>query len=248
MHALLNEKKGQRVLIEMALKDRKTRRSLVVRPVDFGQFMNLEYDRWVKAKRAKVDQWSNNRIGYVHIRGMSMPSFEQFEMELYAVAHGKDGLIIDVRNNGGGWTADYLLTILAPRPHAYTIPRDGDKGYPVSERLPFYAWYKPVTVMCNEWSFSNAEIFPHAIKTLGRGKVVGAPTGGLVISTGGIRLIDGANFRVPSRGWWTLSTGLNQENNGCIPDIVVWDEPGDAAQEIDRQLQKAVEVLMEELE
>ncbi|MCK5055779.1 MAG: PD40 domain-containing protein [Candidatus Aminicenantes bacterium] len=246
IHALLNETVGERVPITLLSKDKKER-SLVVRPIDKQRFDDLEYKRWVKARRQKVDQWSGGKLGYVHIRGMSMPGFEQFEMELYSVAHGKEGLIIDVRNNGGGWTTDYMLAVLSPRPHAYTIPRDGEKGYPLSERLPFYAWSKPVTVMCNEWSFSNAEIFPHAVKTLKRGKVVGSPTGGLVISTGGISLIDGASFRVPFRGWYTLSTGLNQENNGCIPDVVVWDQPGDRGADRDPQLKKAVDVLLKDV-
>ena len=109
-----------------------------------------------------------------------------------------------------------------------------------------YYWDKPIVVMCNEWSFSNAEIFPHAIKGLGRGKIVGTPTGGLVISTGGTQLIDGATFRIPFRGWYSLYSGLNQENNGCIPDVIVWDEMGDAAKGIDRQLSKAVSVLLED--
>jgi tricorn protease len=246
IHALLNEKVGERVRITMLSKIKKER-SLVVRPIDKNQFNNLEYKRWVKDKRKKVEKWSSGKLGYVHIRGMSMPGFQQFEMELYAVAHGKEGLIIDVRNNGGGWTTDYMMAALSPRPHAYTVPRDGEKGYPLSERLPFYAWSKPIVAMCNEWSFSNAEIFPHAIKTLNRGKVVGAPTGGFVISTGGIGLIDGASFRVPSRGWYTLSTGLNQENNGCIPDEIVWEHPADRGSEEDRQLKKAVDVLLEDV-
>jgi tricorn protease len=246
IHTLLNHKAGDRVLITVIGRDKKER-NLVVRPIDRRQFVGLEYHRWVEAKRQKVKEWSGGRLGYVHIQGMSMPSFEQFEMELYSEAHGKEGLIIDVRNNGGGWTTDYLLAILSPRPHAYTIPRDGEKAYPLAERLPFYAWSKPIVAMCNEWSFSNAEIFPHAVKTLGRGKVVGAPTGGLVISTGGIRLIDGANFRVPFRGWYTLSNGLNQENNGCIPDVVIWEHPADAATENDRQLKAAVETLLQDI-
>jgi len=136
--------------------------------------------------------------------------------------------------------------MLVVRPHAYTIPRDGGKGYPQT-RLPLYYWSKPIVTMCNEWSFSNAEIFPHAIKGLKRGKVVGAPTGGLVISTGAISLIDGSSFRVPFRGWYAIYSGLEEEGNGCIPDVVVWDKPGDAAKGVDRQLAKAVQVLSGEI-
>jgi len=244
IHQLLNDEVGEKVEIEIQDKNKKSR-SLVVRPISKGEFNNLEYDRWVNAKRKLVDKLSNGKLGYVHIRGMSMPSVEQFEMELYSVAHGKDGLIIDVRYNGGGSTADIMLAMLAVKPHAYTIPRGGGKGYPQG-RIPSYYWSKPIVAMCNEWSFSNAEIFPHAIKGLKRGKVVGAPTGGLVISTGGIRLIDGATFRVPFRGWYALYSGLDQELNGCIPDVIIWEQPGDAAKGIDRQLQRAVEELLKE--
>jgi len=245
IHKLLNDKVNEKVRIKVRAPDESIRK-FIVRPIDYGKFNNLEYDRWVNAKRAYVEKSSHGRLGYVHIRGMNMPSAEKFEGELYSVAHGKDGLIIDVRNNGGGWTTDILLTMLAVKPHAYTIPRDGGRGYPQT-RLPLYYWSKPVVSMCNEWSFSNAEIFSHAMKGLKRGKVVGAPTGGLVISTGAITLIDGSSFRVPFRGWYAIYSGLNEENNGCIPDVVVWDQPGDAAKGIDRQLEKAVQVLMEEI-
>jgi tricorn protease len=246
IHALLNDKVSEKVILEVQPGSAKKSRTVIVRPVNQGSFDALEYDRWVEEKRALVDKLSSGRLGYVHIRGMGMHNVEIFEMELYAEAHGKDALIIDVRNNGGGSVADYLLAILAPRPHAYTISRDGEKGYP-QDRLPLYFWSKPVVAMCNEWSFSNAEIFSHAIKGLDRGKVVGAPTGGLVISTDGTTLIDGARFRIPQRGWYALYSGLNQEKYGCIPDVVVWDKPGDAAKHIDRQLERAVKELLSEL-
>ncbi|WP_456440817.1 S41 family peptidase, partial [Caldithrix abyssi] len=176
---------------------------------------------------------------------MGLKSLEQFEMELYAEGHGKEGLIIDVRNNGGGWIADYLLNMLEIKNHAVTIPRDGRKGYPQSRR-PLYAWTKPIAVLCNEYSYSNAEIFAHAIKTLKRGKVIGVPTGGLVISTGSVSLIDGSAFRVPFRGWYVIDNMMNMENNGAVPDIIVKDLPGDVAAHKDRQLETAVQVLLKE--
>ncbi len=221
-------------------------RQVVVKPVSYRKFTDLEYDRWREEKRALVHRLSNGRLGYIHIRAMGITSLEQFEMELYAEGHNKQGLIIDVRNNGGGWIADYLLNMLEIKNHAITIPRDGGKGYPQSRR-PLYAWTKPITVLCNEYSYSNAEIFSHAIKTLKRGKLVGRPTGGLVISTGAIRLIDGASFRVPFRGWFVIEKNLNMEKQGAVPDFIVNDLPGDVAQHKDRQLEKAVEVLMQEI-
>jgi len=246
VNELLVHKVDTRVVLTVKPYNARREKTVIVRPIDYAAYTNLEYERWIQGKRRLVEKWSEGRIGYVHLRGMNMPSTERFEMELYAVAHGKDGLIIDVRNNGGGWTTDYMLAMLSVKPHAYTIPRGGERGYPQS-RLPLYMWSKPVVGMCNEWSFSNAEIFSHALKTLKRGKVVGSPTGGMVISTGGIILIDGSRFRVPFRGWYTMNTGLNQENNGCIPDIIVKEQPTDAFRGIDRQLKKAVEVLLSDL-
>ncbi len=221
-------------------------RRIVVKPVSYGKFLDLEYRRWVNEKRARVHEWSNGRLGYIHIRAMDPRSLEKFETELYAEAHDKEALVIDVRNNGGGWITDYLLAMLMVRPHAITVPRNGPEGYP-QERRPLYAWTKPIIVLCNEYSFSNAEIFSHAIKTLGRGKVVGYPTGGFVISTGAIDLIDGATFRIPFRGWYVIHNRLNMENNGAVPDIIVQERPEDYANQVDRQLRRAVDELLNEL-
>jgi len=245
LYELLTDKIDKPVELEVKGKNGKIR-YVEVRPISYSRFLSLEYDRWVEEKRQKVHKWSNNRIGYLHIRGMNQPSLERFEMELYAEGHNKEAIVIDVRNNGGGWTTDYLLAILQARPHAFTIPRDGEKGYPQGRR-PLYAWSKPIIVLANEFSYSNAEIFSHAIKTLKLGKVVGQTTFGAVISTGGIQLIDGSRFRTPFRGWYVYTTGINMENNGCVPDIIVPVKPGEVARHIDNQLKVAVEELMKEL-
>ncbi len=249
LYALLENRidKPTELLLSGKKNGTEYRRTVVVRPISYRKFMDLEYDRWREEKRELVHRLSHNRLGYIHIRAMGQQSLDRFEMELYAEAHGKEGLVIDVRNNGGGWTTDYLLNMLMIRDHAYTIPRDGKRGYPQAERRPLYAWTKPIIVLCNEYSFSNAEIFSHAIKTLQRGKVVGKPTGGLVISTGSIRLIDGSRFRVPFRGWYVITNGVDMENHGAVPDIIVEDRPGDTAAHIDRQLERAVKELLSEL-
>ncbi|NOX90567.1 MAG: peptidase S41, partial [Calditrichaeota bacterium] len=249
LYAQLENQVGKSVVLRVLTNSggQKILRRVVVRPVNYRKFMDLEYDRWREEKRNLTHKLSNNRLGYIHIRAMSNPSLEQFEMELYAEGHGKDGLVIDVRNNGGGWIADYLLNMLEIKDHAVTVPRDGGKGYPQTRR-PLYAWTKPIIVLCNEYSFSNAEIFAHAIKTLKRGKVVGLPTGGLVISTGSIRLIDGSRFRVPFRGWYVIGNMQNMENHGAVPDIIVKDFPGDTALHKDRQLEAAVRELLKELD
>jgi tricorn protease len=247
MYKLLNDTIGEKVLLKVA-KDEKAKdgREVVIKPVGYSEFRNALYNEWVEQRRAIVDKLSNGRLGYLHIQAMDMPSLEMFEMELYSEVHDKDGLIIDVRNNGGGWTTDYVLAMLQVRRHAYTIPRDGEKGYP-QDRLPLYYWDKPTALMCNEYSYSNAEIISHAFKSLKRGKLIGYPTSGAVISTGGTQLIDGSFLRLPFRGWYVISTGLNMEGNGAEPDIIVKEQPQDEAMLKDRQLEKAVEVLLQEI-
>ncbi len=244
IYQMLNQKVDTRV--ELKLRNDRAERIVIVKPINFNAFMNLEYDRWVNEKRKLVDKLSQGKLAYVHIQGMGWPNLEQFQMELYAEANGKAGLLIDVRFNGGGWITDYLLTMLQAKPHAQTIPRGGEIGYP-QDRRPYYAWNKPVAALCNQYSFSNAEIFSHAMKVLKLGKVIGEATPGYVISTGGTQLLDGSSFRIPHRGWYNLETGLNQENNGAIPDYIVKVQKGDEANGIDRQLEKAVQVLLAEI-
>lgn len=226
-------------------------RQVQVIPISTGAYQDLRYREWVRQRRALVDAYSNGRLGYLHVQSMDIPSFESFERDLYAAAHGKEGLLIDVRSNGGGWTTDYLMAVLNVTRHAYTIPRDGDptqKAYPQG-RLPLAAWTRPALTLCNEDSYSNAEIFSHAFKELDRGLLVGKPTFGAVISTGGTRLINGGWIRLPLRGWYVASTGMNMENHGAQPDIVIGQPPDeDTVADRDSQLRQAVSVFLENLE
>ncbi|TFG39036.1 MAG: peptidase S41 [Candidatus Aminicenantes bacterium] len=228
------------------------RRSVILQPVGFGDQRQLRYEEWVRQRRRLVEEWSDGRLGYLHIQGMSAPSFEVFERDLFAAANGKEGLIIDVRSNGGGWTTDYLMAVLMVQRHAYTLPRDGDpsvKSYPTSERLPVAAFTRPAAALCNEDSYSNAEIFSWAFQTLDRGPLVGSPTFGAVISTGGTQLINGGWVRLPGRGWFVAGSGINMERNGAQPDVVVWQPPAeDSSATDDTQLFTAVRVRLDGIE
>lgn len=218
-------------------------RDVTLRPISYSAARGLLYEHWIKENRRRVEQLSSGRLGYLHISAMDSASFYKFQADLYAAGAGKDGLIIDVRENGGGSTTDHLLTALTQPRHALTIPRGGDRtGYP-QDRTIYATWDKPVAVLCNQNSYSNAEIFSHAIRLLGRGQVIGTPTAGGVISTGSTRLMDVGSLRLPFRGWYGLESGLDMELNGATPHHIVWPQPGDAAQGVDRQLAKAVEVL-----
>ena len=221
-------------------------RTVVIRPIAFSLLRRLLYDHWIESNIAKVNKASGGALGYLHVRSMNWSSFERFEAELYKVGHGKQGLLIDVRDNGGGFTADHLLTVLCQPVHAITIPRGGGEGYPQG-RMVYARWHKPIVVLCNQNSFSNAEILSHAIKSLKRGRLVGVETAGGVISTGG-RMIMGFGFlRMPFRAWFVAQTGEDMERRGCVPDFEIWPEPEEWTRGHDRQLAKGIEFLLEDV-
>jgi len=250
VYALLADTVGQRVPLTILGTD-GTRRTAVVIPVSSREERQARYRAWVRQRRALVERLSGGRLGYIHVQAMTAPSFEAFERDLHAAAHGREGLIIDVRSNGGGWTTDYLMAVLEVRRHAYTVPRDGDprvKAYPQG-RLPLAAWTRPALALCNEESYSNAEIFSWAFRTLKRGLLVGWPTFGAVISTGGMELLNGGWVRLPLRGWYVAGSGIDMERHGAEPDVRVFQPPEeDLAPDRDTQLETAVRVFLERIQ
>ncbi|MGV3530763.1 MAG: S41 family peptidase, partial [Chthoniobacteraceae bacterium] len=216
-------------------------RDVSLRPINYTTARQLLYDKWIKDNRSTVEEASKGTLGYLHISKMDDASFQRFQEELYAAGAGKDGLIIDVRENGGGSTTDRLLTALTQPRHATTVPRGGGPGYPDSERLVFAPWSKPIAVLCNQNSFSNAEVFSHAIKSLKRGQLIGVPTAGGVISTGATGIMDVGTLRLPFRGWFGITDGKDYELNGAQPDHLLWPKPGELPRGVDAQLQKAIE-------
>jgi tricorn protease len=224
---------------------------LLITPISFGAERGLRYEAWRHANARAVEERSDGRLGYIHIQGMNQPSLDVFERDLFAAAYGKDGLVLDVRNNGGGWTTDRVLSSIMVTPHAYTIPRGVDwsrTGFYPQDRLFIQRYSMPMNLLCNEKSYSNAEIMSHAFKTLERGTLVGQQTHGSVISTGGFALIDGTFVRLPFRGWFVAPTGNDMELNGAMPDLVVPQTPQDEVANRDRQLETAVDDLLERLD
>lgn len=251
-YALLNGTADERTLVSVRGNGRT--RELVIRPA--GSLRDELYEAWVDQRKALTDRYSGGKLGYIHIQGMNWPSFERFERELTASGYGKEGIVIDVRFNGGGWTTDMLMAVLSTRQHSYTVPRGAAadlskenkkfvNNYPFGERLPFPALTMPSVALCNETSYSNAEIFSHAYKTLGFGKLVGVPTFGAVISTGAYTLLDGSYVRMPYRGWYVKATGENMEHGPAVPDYIINNQPEDKGNNEDPQLKKAVEVLLQ---
>ena len=252
-YALLTNLANEEVLLTVEADGES--REVVIRPT--YSLRSELYREWVENRKQLTETYSQGRLGYIHIQGMNWPSFERFERELMAAGLGKDGIVIDVRFNGGGWTTDYLMAVLNVKQHAYTIPRGAAETleknqqfadhYPYGERLPLAAWTRPAVALCNQNSYSNAEIFSHAFKTLDRGTLVGTPTFGAVISTGGAGLIDGSYVRLPFRAWYVKATGENMEHGPAVPDLVVENAPDSKANNNDPQLKAAVDDLLKEI-
>lgn len=223
-------------------------RSVNLAPISYNASQILVSADQITENKIMVEKLSEGKFGYIHIARMQWDEFKKFEQHLYENGSGKDGLIIDVRDNGGGFTTDHLLTALTQPRHAYTVPRNGGLGYP-QDRFVYATWEKPIVVLCNQNSFSNAEIFSHAVKTLKRGKLVGVPTAGGVISTGSANILKEGNLRMPFRGWFLSTNGEDMELNGASPepDNIIWPAPGELAKGIDKQIVKAIEVLADEV-
>ena len=222
--------------------DREGARTVKYKVLTQDEWNDLNYRNRIDRLRNYVEDKSNDRIGYLHISAMSYNNQTQFQREAYEYMVGKDAMVIDVRFNGGGNIADTLIDWLERRPHGFVRPRDAAK-----ETTPYHAWDKKIVVLMNEHSYSNAEIFPYAIRARGLGKLVGMPTPGYVIWTDSLRLVDGTSARMPQTGSYRLD-GTNQENLGEAPDIQVPLTPQDWLAERDPQLDKAIEILAPQVE
>ena len=215
-------------------------------PISFTKARELMKESWISDNQRIVQEESNGKLGYLHVNRMKWDDLFQFEEELFSLGYRKEGLVIDVRNNTGGFTADRMLNMLSRPLHAITIPRGGKRSYPLGYLDHFY-WDKPIVVLCNQNTASNGEIFCHAIKATKRGKLIGVRTAGSVISVyTDEKFLDIGKMSIPFRGWYKLDDGRDMEGNGAVPDIEIWPQPAEIPNKIDQQLSKAVEVLLKD--
>lgn len=239
---LLDDKAGRPVVLQVQGEEGQDAREVVLKPITYGAYQRLLYREWELANEKRVDDLSDGRIGYIHIRGMNQRELRKFEREFFSKFFDKDALIVDVRFNPGGWLHEDLYNLLDRNPFAFASHRDSPRTM-----QPPRAFNKPKALLINARSGSDAEIFPAGWRTLDLGPIVGIDTAGAVIGTGGFRLVDGTWVRLPMEGWWEL-TGRKLENSGTPPDVYVDVDPAELRAGRDAQLDKAVEVLMAELD
>ena len=241
---LLNGPRPGKFTIEVRSGD--TTRKVYIEAITYGQARNLLQKAMYADRRDYVHRRSGGAFGYINITQMNNDEYNRFEREIFAEGFDKAGMVIDVRDNTGGFTADRVLNILGIQRHSWSVPRHGSPAY-----LAGYwgrpVFDKPIVVLCNQNTVSNGEIFSHAIKQLGRGKLVGVQTQGGVIATNDRPLLDVGTFRHAHYGWYTLD-GTDMELHGAIPDVIVETTPADAVAGRDPQLDAAIDVLTSEVD
>ena len=214
-------------------KDQPHLRHEIVRAIhDDG---DARYRAWVEDNRRRVHEMTDGRIGYLHIPDMGPEGYAEFHRGFLAEL-ARDGLIVDVRFNGGGHVSQLLLEKLARRRIGYDKSRwGGISPYP-SESVG-----GPIVALTNEQAGSDGDIFSHSFKLLKLGPLVGKRTWGGVIGISPRNpLVDGTITTQPEFSFWFEDVGWTVENYGTDPDIEVEMAPQDQAAGRDPQLERAV--------
>ncbi|MEM6792693.1 MAG: S41 family peptidase [Acidobacteriota bacterium] len=243
--SLLDRKQGQRVRLTARAVDGSSFDE-VIKPIPSGAEGRLRYARWLERLRAKTEELSGGRVGYVHVEGMNDRSFRRFYQETLGRMSDKEALIIDTRYNGGGWLHDDLAAFLQGEDYLTVIPRGKEPGSFGHES--FLRWTRPTAVLQNEANYSDAYIFPWVYNELDLGTLVGMPVAGTGTAVWWERLIDPSIvFGIPQVGMLDRR-GVYMENNELKPDIEVRNDPESVARGEDKQLAAAVEALIEQLD
>ncbi len=234
---------GRRV--ELTVMSGTTERRVVVRPVNTNTEKGLLYRQWVNERRAYVAKASNGRLGYVHMNDMSAEALAQLNLDLDAENFGRDGVVIDLRNNNGGFVHAYALDVFARRGYM-TMTTRGSLPVPARTQLGQRSLEKPTVLVVNQHTLSDGEDFTEGYRTLDLGTVVGEPTAGWIIYTSSVSLIDGTSLRLP----FIRVDGTDGKNMELVPrpvDVTVKRPVGESYGGTDSQLDAAVRVLLEKL-
>lgn len=207
-----------------------------------GTIGRLLYDEWQDDNQAYVDKKSKNRIGYIHMKNMGRSEFNKFKRDFVEEGAYRDGLILDLRYNTGGNVHDDVLRLLSQRSYLKWKYREGE----FANQSNFNPADKPIVLLINEQSLSDAEMTAQGFKELKLGTIVGTETYRWIIFTSGAGLIDGF-YRLPSWGCYTLD-GENLEKTGVSPDIRVEESFKDRIEGNQPQLDKAIEIINKQLD
>ncbi len=213
-----------------------------VHPISNTELKGLLYDEWIFNNRQRVNQLSNNRIAYSYMKNMSTNELDRFLLDMVEQENRKDAVILDLRYNTGGNVHDKVLNFLAQRPYLQWKYREGK----MTAQPNFAPSGKPIVLLINEGSLSDAEMTAAGFKALKLGKVIGQDTYRWIIFTSAKSLVDGSSYRLPSWGTYTLD-GQNLEKTGVKPDIYVKNTFIDRQLDKDPQLERAIQEILKDL-
>jgi len=237
---------GRRTTLAVSATPSAAPRDVAVLPVNTTTEKGLLYRAWVEQRRAYVEKASHGRLGYVHMYDMSQNALGQLYVDLDAENMKRDGVVIDVRNNNGGFVNVYAMDVLSRQPYLNMESRDRPV---VSARtqLGQRSLERPTILVTNQHTLSDGEDFTQGYRTLKLGKVVGEPTGGWIIFTSAATLIDGTTERLPSTRITSLD-GKDMEMHPRPVDVEVKRPMGESYSGKDSQLDAAVATLLAQLD
>ncbi len=203
----------------------------------------LRYLNWVEKNRKLVEEKTNGKVGYVHIPNMGIDGLNEFVKYFYPQIR-KEGLIVDVRYNGGGFVSQMIIERLRRIMTMAGIARNSE----VVTTYPSAVFLGPMVCLVNEFSASDGDIFPYQFKKNNLGKVIGKRSwGGVVGIRGTLPFVDGGYLNRPEFANFSIESEWILEGVGMEPDIVVDNDPALEFEGKDQQLEKAIEIILEEM-
>ncbi|MCU1268564.1 MAG: Tol biopolymer transport system-like protein [Acidobacteria bacterium] len=241
IYSFFEGKAGKQVLIKVGADPRgKGAREVTVVPVPTEQ--GLRALDWIEGNRRKVDQLTGGRLAYVYVPNTSGAGYESFNRYFFAQTQ-KEGAVIDERFNSGGALADYIVEYLSRPLLNFINFRDG-RDVPT----PMGAIYGPKAMIINELAGSGGDALPWYFRKMKIGPLVGKRTwGGLIAAFQMPQLMDGGSVTAPDAAIYGLEGQWEVENRGVAPDVEVEFDPAAWRAGRDPQLERAVELVLEEL-
>lgn len=239
---ILNGKAGKRTLVDIRCADGSERHE-VVKPISAGRQNALLATRWEKNREHLVDSLSNGRLGYVHISSMDDDSFRKAYSKLLGKFNDREGVVIDIRWNGGGRLHEDIEVLLSGQKY-FTQEIRGTETCD----MPSRRWNKPSIMVMSEACYSNAHGTPWVYTHRGLGKTVGMPVPGTMTSVNWVTMQDpSVYYGIPVVGY-RLADGSFLENQQLNPDFMVENLPGDVAKGEDAQIKAAVVELLKQID
>lgn len=241
--SLLCDLTGKKTLVAWHNPSTGAKGEEVVRPVSAGKMSSLLYRRWVKSRAEAVDRLSGGRLGYVHISSMDDDSFREVYSDLLGKYNDREGVVVDIRWNGGGRLHEDVEVLLSGKKYLTQVIRGVE-----SCDMPSRRWNKPSIMLMCEACYSNAHGTPWVYKNRGIGKLVGMPVPGTMTSVNWQTMQDPSiYFGIPVIGYRTAE-GTYLENSELEPDVKVANDPAEIVKGEDAQLRVAVETLLREID